>query len=281
MKITAMLLLFLTPAALALDPDLRIRDARIHSPALSPGESYEISFVLENASGIRLKTPWSFSVAIPAGGAFVSMNTMSNDGYGPYPCNVSGDAVVCKASKPQHGGVSTGMVVKFKAGSSAGGSIRLTTDPANSVHESNETNNIVTVNYFARPDLAMTALTYGPNPPRTRQEIKVEVAYKNVGPVAIRYERVTVRLSGPSPFKIARTEPSTTFPSGSQTAANIEFYPGYLNAGDTGAFRVYLQTDTPQRMNFFGTVKSFDSQGRDYEMKTSDNSKSVYVDVVQ
>lgn len=286
MRHTAILLavfLFLTQAAMALDPDLRIRDVHLHSQALSPGETYEVSFVLENASGARLQTPWSFSVSIPSGGTFVSMVPLSNDQYGPYTCNASGGTVVCMAAKPQHGGVSTAMSVNFTAGGgvNSGGSIQLTADPSNTVQESNEGNNNATVSYFPRPDLAVTALTYGPNPPRRGQEIKVEVAFKNVGPVSIRYERLTVRLSGPSPFKIVRTEPTTNFPTTGQTSANIEFYPGFLNVGDTGAVRVYLQTDTVQRMNFQGTIKSFDSQGRDYESKTSDNRKSVDVDVVQ
>jgi len=124
-------------------------------------------------------------------------------------------------------------------GSAPGGGIRLVADPANTITESNEGNNIVTLNYFARPDLAVTAVTYGPTPPRRGQEIKVEVAYKNVGPVATRYERLTLRINGPSPFKISRTEPTTTFPTGAQTSAEIEFYPGYLDVGGTGAFRAY------------------------------------------
>lgn len=275
------LTLVLVPAAMALDPDLRIRDARVYPAALSPGESYKIGLVLENYSGVRFQQPWSFSIALLPGGSYVSITPSFDDGLGPYTCSVSGDVVICKSSKPPLGGVSTGFDVNFTAGSAPGGGIRLVADPANTITESNEGNNIVTVNYFTRPDLAVTALTYGPTPPRRGQEIKVEAAYKNVGTVAIRYERLTLRINGPSPFKISRTEPATTFPAGAQTSAEIEFYPGYLDVGATGAFRVYLQTETVQKLNFFGWIKSFDSQGRDYEKNLNDNTKSVYVDVVQ
>lgn len=259
--------------------DLQIKDARITPQSLMTGEAYDVAFTVRNGSGRAVEPYTTFSVTIPSGFTYRSASFEVTSGV-TYACVAEGGAVACKGNAKQLGGTAFGAKLKFVAGNTdSGGGITIKVDPTNIVAEDLETNNTATLSYYPRPDLAVTSLTAAPSSPTAHQEFAFVTGYKNVGPVGIRYEELAVTLRGLSNFEILRTEPATQFPAGPRTGAEVKFHPGLLNPGQEGTFRIFLRSATPQKVNAVSAIRSYDSLGKNNEVKTIDNSKTVTVPV--
>jgi hypothetical protein len=272
------LVLFVAPLAAWAQADLAIESASFNTQAivtntaLQTGERYQVSFWLKNA-GNAAASPARVDIGMPAGTSFTGATFNGRS----LTCTTP-EYVSCQTAS-LNAGERVGVTASFTAGAiTMSGSFKLMAIKATG--ETNSANNSVTLNYFPRPDLAVSNATYPPLPRAVGEQYAIGYTIKNVGPVAVRYEELTIELKGNGgQFTIQSATSGITFPSGPQSSATLKAYPGWVDVGGIVSVTIYLKSHSAHTLTSTGTVRCYDSQGKDWEKNTGDNSKSLSVTV--